>query len=600
MKKRFAGIFAAALMVFALLPMTALADGTHTHGTEAITFEKEIKTFDDLQDLFANGGSGYLANDITATAGLTVAANADLCLNGKKLDLDGKGNITVSSGTTFNLYDCGANGTITGGTGSQAGGVFVEQSSQDKPAGKFTMKGGNIVGNTSTGAGGGVYLQMGATFDMDGGSIVGNKANRTGGGVGISKSAVFTMTGGKIKNNEAQQAGGGVYIDKGTFAMSGGEIGNNTAAMFGGGVCIGNGTFTMDGGKIADNNVNNGYGAGVYVNTQAAFAMKGDSVISGNIGGQGAGVYTKGTFTMSGNSEVTNNTGTNGGGVGVDNGANFVMSESSKITNNAGTNGGGLCVNDGGLFQMFGSSTINNNIGSGDGGGVFANGSVTLGGEAKITGNIKGEIKNDVLIGDPQNVFLPNGKYITLGTNLKPTGNFKVDVTTQTAPTDGVPVKITTNGTSTDTGYFASDDTDYEVKYNASGYLELAVKTAPSTTIADILPADFPTSNETAWITKQGFYTCRLDSSNLSFDIDDGGYTAATTAPVTPSGDNYVYTDEDGSVTFNMENGKLTSITLMVNGDDNTYVYALRFGVTVIGGNYVKGYLVDNGTAYCW
>ena len=99
---------------------------------------------------------------------------------------------------------------------------------------------------------------------------------------------------------------------------------------------------------------------------------------------------------------------------------------------------------------------------------------VYVGGTLQIVENVGG------------NLYLSSGKAVTLGTGedgsvAKPTGDFKVGVTTQTAPTEDVPVAITTNGASTDTGYFTSDNADYEIKFNTD-HLELAVKTIPSHT----------------------------------------------------------------------------------------------------------------------
>ena len=526
----------------------AIPSHTHGTGTEAITFEKEIKTFAELHDLFATGGSGYFANDITATAGLTVEANIDLCLNGKKLNLDGKGNITVSSGKTLNLYDCGTNGTITGGNAEH---------------------------------------------------------------------------------------GGGVYVNNGTFNMYGGVITNNETAnnKNGGGVYVNGGTFIMDGGKIAGNKATgNGYGAGVYVNT-GTFEMTGNSVVSNNTGGQGAGVYSKGTFTMSGNSEITGNTGTLGGGVGIG-GGTFTMTESSKIANNKGngcggvyiyagsfkmtggtitgntaTGYGGVSIMSGGSFEMTGGTITGNTATSC--GGVFDSGIITLGSSANITGNVKGgTITGGVLTGGTVSNVLLNNKQITIGTKsassegnsvAAPTDNFKVGVTTATAPTETAPIKITTNGASTDTNYFASDNDAYEVKFNTD-HLELAVKTTPSYTIADILPDDFPTCVDVLppnlWVNGNEVNMMVIPSSLVIFTLDGDGnpdYVELAndirTATLTKNGNNYTYTNNGVTTTFLMSDNGLESVK--IEGLTGEYVdfngtygeqHAHSFTYTVNGG----------------
>jgi hypothetical protein len=103
--------------------------------------------------------------------------------------------------------------------------------------------------------GGGVYVTGSSTFTMKGGEISGNTAY-LGGGVDIGRfgsSGTFIMEGGKISGNTASSSGngGGVYVtSNSTFTMKGGEISGNTAYA-GGGVCNGdNGTFTKTGGTI--------------------------------------------------------------------------------------------------------------------------------------------------------------------------------------------------------------------------------------------------------------------------------------------------------------------------------------------------------------
>ena len=348
----------------------------HAHGTgaETVIFSGAINTFGDLQTLFANGGSGYLANNIDCTAELTVAdgKTVNLCLNDKVLDLKKLGNITVAAGTTLNLYDC-SEGTTRYYNKDATTGLWTLNTALT--SGNCSTTGGIITGGTgiligNAKHGGGVYVDHG-TFNMYGGSITGNTANYGG---GVDDNGAFNMYGGAITKNYATQLGGGINLN-GTFNMYGGEITDNETndGKNGGGVYVNSGSFTMSGGKITDNKAT-GYGAGVYFNY----------------------------------------------------------------------------------------------------------GTVTLGGTAKITGNIKGWMSTSgVLIGDPQNVYLPKGKTVNLGTGTDaPANGMSIGVTTQTAPVDGTPVQITFNGTSTDTGYFASDDTDYEVKFNTN-HLELAKHILP-------------------------------------------------------------------------------------------------------------------------
>ena len=137
-------------------------------------------------------------------------------------------------------------GTISGNTSSSAGGgVYVNYNAN------FTMSGGVINGNTTNSNGGGVFVNTlnydGGTFSMTGGTISGN-TSVSGGGVFVSGYGDFTISNGNISNNTASSNGGGVYLS-GPSTMTGGTISGNTALQ-GGGVAIdwSSGSFTKSGG----------------------------------------------------------------------------------------------------------------------------------------------------------------------------------------------------------------------------------------------------------------------------------------------------------------------------------------------------------------
>ncbi len=114
-----------------------------------------------------------------------------------------------------------------------------------------------------------------------------------GGGVCVN-GGTFTMNGGSICDNHSSGGGGGVYVRSGTFTMNGGSITQNRGAYgssSSGGVCVYGGTFTMNGGSITDNRIaspsgyGNAKGAGVYVgNTGGTFNVSGNVTITGNKG----------------------------------------------------------------------------------------------------------------------------------------------------------------------------------------------------------------------------------------------------------------------------------------------------------------------------
>ena len=147
------------------------------------------------------------------------------------------------NGGTFYMYD----GTINNNTmcvNEHGGGV-------DMTGGLFEMYGGKITYNTSastsSGHGGGVAVQEGATFKLHSGYITYNKANgEYGEGGGVLVNGTFIMSGGSITNNSANNGD-----DDGTVTYG-----------QGGGVCVGSngltGIFKVSGKATITQNWQNG------------------------------------------------------------------------------------------------------------------------------------------------------------------------------------------------------------------------------------------------------------------------------------------------------------------------------------------------------
>jgi parallel beta-helix repeat protein len=131
--------------------------------------------------------------------------------------------------------------------------------------------------------------------------------------------------------------GAGVQVDGGSFTMNGGTISDNTGGS-GGGVHVWDGSFTMTGGNISGNTSGK--------DTQPA-------------PGGGVYVYVNGDFIMSGGT-ITGNTATgNGGGVCFAGSGNFTMGGGTITGNTATGNGGGVYVASSGSFNMQGGALIN-------------------------------------------------------------------------------------------------------------------------------------------------------------------------------------------------------------------------------------------------
>ena len=430
-------------------------------------------------------GNYYLTSDVTLTTDITIADNATvtLCLNGYKLTGTGAGSvITVDIRADFTLEDCRAEseeaecqhtyyvadsgrwvfyegdlpaeapenattgtvtgGVVTGGNGSDGGGVYMSGNSTFKMNGgtisgnsanragggvyvtgsnsKFTLENGIISGNTASDDGGGVYVD-GGTFTINGGTIAGNTAS-WGGGVFVKKDGIFTLTSGAISGNTATYYdGGGVFVG-GTFTMEGGTISDNTAARMGGGVYISiNGTFTMNGGTISGNTVSQEDGGGVYVEgtfilnkgeiagnyarhgggvcvsnfatVDFAFTMNGGT-ISDNTADQGGGVYgySSGTVLKIDGGTISGNTSDYGGG-GVYVESSLVMT-GGTISENYSNYGSGVYVVSSSTFTLSGG-TISGNTAAYDGGGVEVYGTFTMEG-GTISGNTAIEGGNDI------------------------------------------------------------------------------------------------------------------------------------------------------------------------------------------------------------
>ena len=238
LKKRILSFLLAFVLICLMLPTTAFAADSHTHcicgkthknvgdheAEVLTTFTKAVTDQNGLQDAATNGGSVYLANDITINATITVTGDLTLCLNGKTLKNTASNTRVIHiDGGTLNLTDCGGTGTITGGSITNHGGGVYNQ-------GTFAMYGGKISGNTAN-SGGGVYV-LGDGFIMYGGEISNNTAKYNGGGVYNARLNTI-IAGGSIKNNTANDSpSGGIYMNQsitlsGNPVISGNEYGSN-------------------------------------------------------------------------------------------------------------------------------------------------------------------------------------------------------------------------------------------------------------------------------------------------------------------------------------------------------------------------------------
>lgn len=256
-----------------------------------------------------------------------------------------------------------------------------------------------------------IYMTGGSITltDCKGVGTITHASSKTGRGVYVS-SGTFNMYGGSITGNKAQDAqgrGGGVYVysGSGTFNMYGGSITGNRATGDGGGVYVDGGGFTMSGGTIG--------GTKTGETNTATYG--------------GGGVYVVGSSST------------------------FEMTDGSITGNNAyksdyiSTFGGGVCVGSG-IFTVSGEVTVTDNTKGG-----------TKGADGKFTGDTK------------NNVYLPTGKTITIGTDKLSEGA-QLGVTVSGDYGD-YPFTSGWNANMSDktpSDYFISDTDGYVAKLNGS------------------------------------------------------------------------------------------------------------------------------------
>ena len=240
----------------------------------------------------------YLTRDVTLNSTWS-PSNVVLCLNGHKMTFSGNGFVEISGNGKLTLTDCGTTGKLCreGSEVYKKGGISLSTGST------FDMYGGTITGfqhGVSTD-------QVGGTIHLYGGTITGNETVH---GAGVfcwgssSNPSTFIMYGGKITNNHAtysgsdtnvNPSGGGVFLrEYSTFEMYGGEITGNTAT-YGGGVYCGavivfnTAEMILHGGKITGNTAT--YGGGVYFKDKAfQVTGKGKVTITDNTGNGGKNV----------------------------------------------------------------------------------------------------------------------------------------------------------------------------------------------------------------------------------------------------------------------------------------------------------------------
>lgn len=231
---------------------------------------------------------------------------------------------------------------------------------------------------------------------LNGKTITGAAGEET---IRVAKGTTLTITDcqnevGKITH--AQDNIGRGIMSLGTLILYNGEITKNQIAKgSGAGVYVDGGNFYMYKGSISDNKVTINGNGGVYAKDSTNFVISGGSIDSNHAPSSGGGIYYESTISKS---------------------VKFNISGGNIVRNTAVTgNGGGIWLKSayGNMRFTMSGGRISNNVASKNGGGVYISepyyGKFTVSSTAQITDNAGN--------GNDNNVYLPSGKTILIGSN---------------------------------------------------------------------------------------------------------------------------------------------------------------------------------------
>ena len=233
-----------------------------------------------------------LTQDITIEARLDIARDVTVDLNGCVLRYAEEAEtpdsiFRVAGGHTLTLTDSRPTAEH-GDTTLPAGGVIT---------GGKGFKYDNGAGQSFSYYGGGVYVDVGASFVLAGGTIYacgvrGDAYSAYGGGIYVEGGSA-TMTGGAIRNcvvsTDYSASGGAIYAKAGSVTMSGGVI-SGCSAKDGGGILTSGCTVQITGGRIENCKASErGGGLSVGGHTNGPVSLL-DAVISGCEAKRGGGV----------------------------------------------------------------------------------------------------------------------------------------------------------------------------------------------------------------------------------------------------------------------------------------------------------------------
>ena len=313
-----------------------------------------------------------------------------------------------------------------------------------------------------------------------------------------------------------------------------------------------------------------------------------DCVGGGTIKGGGNGgvdIFGFCTLDMFGGT-ITGNTNR---GVGVGQFGEFNM-YGGKITGNSAGFGGG--VYNGGTVNMYGGE-VSDNTASNKGGGVYMEASVGnyQGGILNVSGAAK--ITDNTVKGVANNVYLPSGKTIAIGTgSLSGT----IGVTTEPKPAAGKPVKVIadTKGNAGLTTHVVSDDNAYETAVQGSTIVLQVVGDGGTTPAGKPAPKYTPPTAKTGLVyngTAQVLINKgSVEGGIMQYRLDNGAYSPDLPT-ATNAGIYTVYYKVVGDASHNDVAEKSLKVTIAKASLSGTPAYTLitSIGKTLADANLTAG-----------
>ena len=365
-------------------------------------------------------GNYYLTSDVTLTTDITIADNATvtLCLNGYKLTGTGaeySSVITVGEGASFTLDDCQSASDAAecqhkyyvaeSGLWTFYDGDLPEAAPDGAETGVVT--GGVVTGGNGS-DGGGVYVFK-STLNINGGTFAGNTVSYYGGAIYGFYESTLNINGGTISGNQAMQSGGAIHVSESTLNINGGTISGNTSEN-GGAICVISGTLNIEDGTFESNTAK--FGGAIYGVYESTLNINGGT-ISGNTSENGGAIYGESKITLNINGgTISGNTSENGGAIRGDFESILNINGGTISGNQAMQNGGAICVISGTLNIKGGE--ISGNKAMYSGGAVFVNGSSSKGSFTMEGGTISNNISNNTATSYGGSVYVAYGGTFTM------------------------------------------------------------------------------------------------------------------------------------------------------------------------------------------